>query len=311
MNDLLGAVKVETVQQPADIELAATGHTEKQVASADRDDTAMNQFYSQVADVKRLLSAVQKNLKRLQKQHEESKVVARADQMKEIQSSMEEEITETAQLAKQSKDALDVLDSENTANRVKKGCGEGTSHDRTRQAITNSLKKKLRDLLGEFNVLRTQIQEEYRDVVSRHYSAINGTKADEETLDQIIETGESEQLFTKAIQDIGRGRVLDTVAEIQERHTAILSIERGMVELHQIFLDMSVLVDAQGEMLDNIESQVGKAVEYVGAGNVALTDAKALQKSTRKWMCCAVIILLSLICIIVVAVIKPWETGDA
>eukprot|EP00854_Cymbomonas_tetramitiformis_P002736 gene2736-3514_t len=73
------------------------------------------------------------------------------------------------------KDALDVLDSENTANRVKKGCGEGTSHDRTRQAITNSLKKKLRDLLGEFNVLRTQIQEEYRDVVSRHYSAINGT----------------------------------------------------------------------------------------------------------------------------------------
>lgn len=29
------------------------------------------------------------------------------------------------------------------------------------------------------------------------------------------------------------------------------------MELHQIFLDMAVLVEAQGEMLDNIEAQVG------------------------------------------------------
>ena len=31
------------------------------------------------------------------------------------------------------------------------------------------------------------------------------------------------------------------------------------MELHQIFLDMAVLVEAQGEMLDNIEAQVGPA----------------------------------------------------
>lgn len=31
---------------------------------------------------------------------------------------------------------------------------------------------------------------------------------------------------------------------------------QGLLELHQIFLDMAVLVEAQGEMLDNIEKQV-------------------------------------------------------
>ena len=31
-------------------------------------------------------------------------------------------------------------------------------------------------------------------------------------------------------------------------------LERKLLELHQIFLDMSVLVEAQGEMLDNIEA---------------------------------------------------------
>lgn len=38
---------------------------------------------------------------------------------------------------------------------------------------------------------------------------------------------------------------------------AVLELERSLMELHQIFLDMAVLVEAQGEMLDNIEAQVG------------------------------------------------------
>lgn len=51
-------------------------------------------------------------------------------------------------------------------------------------------------------------------------------------------------------------QALDAMAEIQERHEAVKDLEESLVDLHQIFLDMSVLVDAQGEMLDNIEEQV-------------------------------------------------------
>jgi hypothetical protein len=50
--------------------------------------------------------------------------------------------------------------------------------------------------------------------------------------------------------------VLDTLAEIQERSRAVKDLEASLLELHQIFLDMAVLVEAQGEMLDNIEKQV-------------------------------------------------------
>lgn len=49
------------------------------------------------------------------------------------------------------------------------------------------------------------------------------------------------------------------MAEIQERHEAVKDLEHSLTDLHQIFLDMSVLVEAQGEMLDNIEQQVGHA----------------------------------------------------
>ena len=52
-------------------------------------------------------------------------------------------------------------------------------------------------------------------------------------------------------------QALDAMAEIQERHEAVKDLEESLLDLHQIFLDMSVQVDAQGEMLDNIEQQVG------------------------------------------------------
>lgn len=51
-------------------------------------------------------------------------------------------------------------------------------------------------------------------------------------------------------------KVLDTLAEINERHEAVKELEKSLMELHQVFLDMAVLVEAQGEMLDNIEQQV-------------------------------------------------------
>ena len=126
-------------------------------------------------------------------------------------------------------------------------------------------------------------------------------------IEKMIDSGESEQIWQKAIREQGRGQVLDTVAEIQERHTAVKDLERQLLGLHQIFLDMAVLVEAQGEMLDNIESQVSKANDFVNQGNKALTQAKTLQKDTRKYMCCALMMLLTICVIVVIAVLKPWQ----
>ncbi|XP_042404023.1 syntaxin-132-like [Zingiber officinale] len=154
--------------------------------------------------------------------------------------------------------------------------------------------------------LRERIQQEYREVVERRVITVTGSRPDEETIDHLIETGNSEQIFQKAIQEQGRGQVMDTLAEIQERHNTVRDLERKLLELQQIFIDMAVLVDAQGEMLDNIETQVSSAVDHVQSGTVALQKAKKLQKNSRKWMCIAIIILLLIVVIIVVAVIKPW-----
>jgi len=171
-----------------------------------------------------------------------------------------------------------------------------------------ALRKKFKDKMSEFQALRENIHHEYREVVERRIFTVTGSRADEETIDRLIETGDSEQIFQKAISEQGRGQIMDTLAEIQERHDAVQDLERKLLELQQVFLDMAVLVDAQGDMINNIESHVSSAVDHVQSGNVALQKAKSLQKSSRKWMCIAILILLIIVAIIVVGVLKPWKS---
>ena len=48
----------------------------------------------------------------------------------------------------------------------------------------------------------------------------------------MIENGADEQMFKQAILDQGRGLILDTVEEIQERHKAVRRVRR-LLDLHR------------------------------------------------------------------------------
>uniref|UniRef100_A0A0D6R317 t-SNARE coiled-coil homology domain-containing protein n=1 Tax=Araucaria cunninghamii TaxID=56994 RepID=A0A0D6R317_ARACU len=274
--------------------------------AANASDMGMSEFFKQVKDIEKLMDKLNKQLQKLQEAHEESKSVTKASAMKAIKQRMEKDVDEVGKIARNIKLKLESLDADNAANRKKPGCEKGTSVDRSRMSMTATLKKKLKDRISDFQALRQMIQDEYREVVERRVFTVTGTKADEETIERLIETGDSEQIFQKAIQEQGRGQIMDTLAEIQERHDAVKDIEKKLLELHQIFMDMAVLVESQGEMLDNIENQVSNAVDHVQSGTVALQKAKSLQRSSRKWMCIAIIILLIIVAIILVAV-KPWK----
>ncbi|KAF3544914.1 hypothetical protein DY000_02000352 [Brassica cretica] len=334
MNDLLKSL----VQSPAGSFELPRGQSSREgdveLGEQGAADQGLDDFFKKVQDIDKQYEKLNKLLKKLQAAHEESKAVTKAPAMKgmfclfslylffihssssraiaaTIKKKMEKDVDEVGSIARFIKGKLEELDRENLANRQKPGCGKGSGVDRSRTATTLSLKKKLKDKMAEFQVLRENIQQEYREVVDRRIFTVTGQRADEDTIDELIETGNSEQIFQKAIQEQGRGQVMDTLAEIQERHDAVRDLEKKLLDLQQIFMDMAVLVDAQGEMLDNIESQVSSAVDHVQSGNTALQRAKSLQKNSRKWMCIAIIILLIVVAVIVVGVLKPWKDKKA
>lgn len=94
--------------------------------------------------------------------------------------------------------------------------------------------------------------------------------------------GESESFLQKAIEKQGRGRIEDTISEIQERHDSMKELEKNLKELHEVFMDMAVLVQSQGEQLNDIESHVARANSLVRSGTQQLQTASKHHKESRK-----------------------------
>lgn len=86
------------------------------------------------------------------------------------------------------------------------GIQAGTSSERMRSTMVAGLKKRLRDSMGEFANLRRRVQEEYREMVERRVFAVTGQSATEEEIDHIIQTGDAETVFQKALLEPGRGK---------------------------------------------------------------------------------------------------------
>lgn len=95
---------------------------------------------------------------------------------------------------------------------------------------------------------------------------------------------------------------METVEEIQERREAAKEIEKSLLELHQIFLDMAVMVEAQGEQMDDIEHHVMNAAQYTYDGTKNLKIAKQHHKSSRRCLCIGNLLLLLLILILVIPI---------
>ncbi|XP_043689047.1 syntaxin-124-like [Telopea speciosissima] len=269
---------------------------------AGKESVNLDRFFEDVEKVKTEMRDVEKLYKKLQDSNEDSKTVHNAKTMKEVRARMDSDVQLVLKRVKIIKTNLEALERSNAAHRNLPGCGPGSSADRTRTSVVAGLGKKLKDMMDDFQGLRAKMNIEYKETVERRYFTITGQKADEETIENLISSGESENFLQKAIQEQGRGQILDTISEIQERHDAVKEIEKNLIELHQVFLDMAALVEAQGQQLNDIESHVMHANSFVRRGTEQLQVAKEQQKSSRKWTCIAIILGVVLIIIVLLPV---------
>ncbi|CAL9144683.1 unnamed protein product [Musa hybrid cultivar] len=271
----------------------------------------LDSFFEDVETLKNDLREVERLHRSLHEANEEGKSLHEASAVRALRARMDADVALALKKAKFIKLRLESLDRANAANRAVPGCGPGTTTDRTRTSVVAGLRKKLRDSMDAFAELRSKVASDYRETVERRYYTVTGDVPDEATVDELVATGEGERFLQRAIEEQGRGRVLDVVAEIREWHGAVAELERSLLELQQVFMDMAVLVEAQGQQLDDIESNVGRAQSFVRHGTEQLGAARQHQKSTRKWSCIAIIIILIIILIIVLSIVLTHTNNSS
>lgn len=306
MNDLFSSSFKRYTNLKEQVYLDDTEAAGEQMAGTET--VNLDKFFHDVENVKEDMRVVESLYKQLQEKNEECKTVHNAKTMKTLRARMDADVEQVLKKVKAIKGKLEALERSNEAHRNIPGCGPGSSADRTRCSVVCGLGKKLKDLMDDFQTLRAKMMNEYKETVERRYFTITGEKADEQTIENLISSGESENFVQKAIQEQGRGQIMDTISEIQERHDAVKEIEKNLLELHQVFLDMAALVEAQGQQLNDIESNVGHANSFVRRGTQELQVAKEHQKSSRKWTCIAVGLGAGVVIVLIIPILNTLTT---
>lgn len=149
-----------------------------------------------------------------------------------------------------------------------------------------------------------QSQQEYKvklqEKASRQVRVVKPEATDEE-IKTVIQSGDVNAIYREALLQPGADPIAQVYLSVADKYQDVLKLEQSVIELHKMFQDLAVLVEAQGEMLDNIEYQVTMAKDYMSQGNKQLNIALKARKQTRRRMCCFIICLI----IIMVIVLGP------
>ncbi|KNA12832.1 hypothetical protein SOVF_122350, partial [Spinacia oleracea] len=281
MNDLM----TKSFLSYVDLKKAASKDVEQDlemgIGGANR-DPKMEEFLEEAEKVKTEIGLIKEVLITLEVANEESKSLHKPEALKALRGRINSDIVSVLKRTKAIKARLEQMDRATAENR-RQSSELGTPIDRTRSCVTNGLRKKLKELMMEFQALRQRMMSEYKETIGRCYYTVTGEHPEDDVIEKIISNGTGEgEILSHAIQEHGRGKVVETVIEIQSRHDAAKEIERSLLELHQVFLDMAVMVEAQGEQMDNIEHHVINASHYVQDGSKNLKQAKGYQRSSRR-----------------------------
>ena len=245
------------------------------------DERNLSKFFEEVAVIKSDREEINNLLVNLQDLNRKTKSAPSAKILQGHRDQINSDIITVLRKAKMIKTRLELLDKSNLDNRGV----SGSPVDRTRISVTNGLRIKLRDMMNDFQCLRENIVAEHKEGLRKQYSNANGKEPSEEAIEKMMQE-----------RVIEKGGV-----ENQDRHEAVKEIQKSLVELHQVFLDMAVMVETQGDQMNNIEQNVVNAGGYVNGGMKELDRANRM-KRTRTWACWigALVLVFLLICLIAI-----------
>jgi len=153
-----------------------------------------------------------------------------------------------------------------------------------------------REVMNQYNQESVVHRERCKKVILRELEISGNRKSDDE-LEDILQNGFPGTFNFSIMADIEKAK--QAVNQIEARQRDIAKLENSIKELHDMFVDLAVLVTAQGEMIDNIEHSVLKAQDYVGHAAVEVYKVKESQAAGVKKKFCICIILIVVVVVLI------------
>ncbi|KAG8122867.1 hypothetical protein E2320_018328 [Naja naja] len=195
------------------------------------------------------------------------------------------------------------------------GLNRSSADLRIRKTQHSTLSRKFVEVMSEYNTTQTDYRERCKGRIQRQLE-ITGRTTTSEELEDMLESGNPAIFSSGIIMDSNITK--QALNEIETRHSEIIKLENSIRELHDMFMDMAMLVESQmtglaenpgqrrlkapfhvdvrkeGEMIDRIEYNVEHSVDYVERAvsdtkKAVKYQSKARRKKIMIIICCVIL----------------------
>ncbi|XP_019756582.1 syntaxin-1A isoform X2 [Dendroctonus ponderosae] len=260
-----------------------------------RDGEFMNQFFQEVEDIREMIDKIQANVEEVKKKH--SSILSAPQSDDKTKQELEDLMSDIKKSANKVRAKLKVIeqgiDNEETNNK-------NSADLRIRKIQQSTLSRKFVEVMTEYNRTQTDYRERCKARIMRQLEITGRTTTNEE-LEEMLEQDNS-AVFTQGII-METQQAKQTLADIEARHADIIKLENSIRELHDMFMDMAMLVENQGEMIDRIEFHVEHAVDYVQTATQDTKKALRYQSRARRKK------IMITICLAILAIILTCTIG--
>jgi t-SNARE complex subunit (syntaxin) len=197
------------------------------------------------------------------------------------------------QIRNQIKEQQEIIDKDNlSSNNLR-------AEPRIRSLQITNISYRLNEIMHEYNRVQVDYRSKCKERIQRQLQIMG----DERTDDQIEDMLESNvQIFSEKMLEEAK-LAKQTLVALEERHQDILSLEKSIRELHEMFTDMAMLVESQGQMIENIERAMTKSTDYIADAKVQVKSALTYQRAARRKKIIIIIIIIVVILIVVLILV--------
>lgn len=251
----------------------------------------MEDFFKQVEEIRGMIDRVNSQVEVVKKHHCEILSSSQPDEnVKQALDDLMADVKETSAKIRNKLKALEPTSEE--ANKDASARMKSTQHSTLTRLFVNAM--------TEYNTIQSNYRDRCKARIQRQLK-ITGRDTTDEELEQMLETGNVEIFTQGIIMETQQAR--QSLADIEARHDDIIKLETSIRELHNLFMDIAVLVETQGEVLDRIENHVQQSQEFVESAKVETKSALKYQGKARRKK------ILIIICVIVLLLLLALILG--
>lgn len=254
----------------------------------DEDDSVLSSIIQEYVPIKNGIKKIRQNVAELKKIIASDKKNAIPEKAKENSAAMNRLMADTGKVSTQVKREIADRKESDESFAQSAGPNERTQVE-MRANLYNSSTREFYDAMNEYSNCCKTAQSNMKDQLARRLQIVSEGEISNEKMEELMEDPQrAQEVIRGAIQG---DSVKSLVNEVNQRHDQMRNLERQVKVVYELFRDLDVLVDVQGERLEMISNHVSSAHNHVKTGTRHLEDAIVHKKKANAFKCYLIIAL--------------------